>query len=364
LPVARAPAHCRRKRLYAPSRCHEIRERSSVAVNALNGAAARSPRAVSTHLLQRLRQRAFRVAPADRTAVVLRHSRIYILPTRRGAAVIATLILMLLTSLNYALSLGLGVTFLLGGLVAAALLHTFRNLAGVEIKPLAASDAFVGAPVVFSLSLSAGGIDRRTIAISAHGVLASASVAAGTLQTITLAVQAEARGRLPLGRVTLRSDYPFGLWRGWAYVHFPLTGIAYPAPEVSAPPLPMGVHGIDARAQGRGDESDLAGLRDYQRGDPLQRVAWKAVARGAGWYSKAFEGTAGGGPVTLDWARLPAELDMERRLARLAAWILAAERAARPFALSLPGTVLPAASDREHRRAALSALALYPEAPA
>src|SRR6185312_2666054 len=51
-----------------------------------------------------------------------------ILPTRRGYAVIATLILMLLTSLNYALSLGLGVTFLLGGLVAAALLHAHRNL--------------------------------------------------------------------------------------------------------------------------------------------------------------------------------------------------------------------------------------------
>ena len=38
--------------------------------------------------------------------------------------------MMLLTSLNYALSLGFGVTFLLAGLVAAALLHTFRNLAG------------------------------------------------------------------------------------------------------------------------------------------------------------------------------------------------------------------------------------------
>jgi len=84
-------------------------------------------------LVGRARQRAFRFAPADRAPVVLRHSRIYILPTRRGLAVIATLMLMLLTSLNYALSLGLGVTFLLGGLVAAALLHTFRNLAGIEI---------------------------------------------------------------------------------------------------------------------------------------------------------------------------------------------------------------------------------------
>jgi uncharacterized protein (DUF58 family) len=329
-------------------------------VSASGHAAARSPRAALAHLWQRLRQRAFRVAAADRASVVLRHSRIYILPTRRGYAVIATLLVMLLTSLNYALSLGLAITFLLGGLVAAALLHAFRNLAGIEIKPLAASDAFVGGHVVFSLSLAGGTTERRSIVVSADRVVTNCAVAAGALQTITLAVPAHARGRMALGRVTLESEYPLGLWRGWAYVHFPLSGIAYPAPEVSAPPLPAGEHGVDARAQGRGDESDLAGLRDYQRGDPLQRVAWKAVARGAGWFSKAFEGTAGGGPVALDWKRLPPELDAERRLSRLTAWILAAERATRPFALALPGTALPAASGREHRRAALTALALYP----
>lgn len=330
-------------------------------MNAVSPAAARAPRAAFARVLQRLRQRAFRVAPADRAPVVLRHSRIYILPTRRGYAVIATLILMLLTSLNYALSLGLGITFLLGGLVAAALLHAFRNLAGIAIRPLAASDAFVGGHVVFSLSLVGGATERRSIAISANHAATSAAVAPGALQTITLAVPAQVRGRMALGRVTLASEYPLGLWRGWAYVHFPLAGIAYPAPEASAPPLPTSEQGIDARAQGRGGDSDLAGLRDYQRGDPLQRVAWKAVARGAGWFSKAFEGAAGGGPVALDWTRLPPELDTERRLSRLTAWILAAERATRPFALTLPGTALPAASGREHRRAALTALAVYPE---
>jgi hypothetical protein len=34
----------------------------------------------------RYHQRLFRTAPADRDAVVLRHQRIYILPTRRGIA--------------------------------------------------------------------------------------------------------------------------------------------------------------------------------------------------------------------------------------------------------------------------------------
>jgi len=321
---------------------------------------ARTPRAALAHAWSRARQRAFRGAPADRSPVVLRHSRIYILPTRRGYAVIATLVTMLLTSLNYALALGLGVTFLLGGLVAAALLHTFRNLAGIEIKPLAASDAFAGGHVVFSLAVSSGAIDRRAITVTANSASAKAAIIAGSTQTVTLAAPAPVRGRIPLGRVTLSSQHPLGLWRGWAYVHFPLTGIVYPAPEAHPPPLPSGAQGIDPHATGRGDDADLAGLREYQRGDPLQRVAWKAVARGAGWFSKAFEGTGGGGPITLDWSRMPAHLDAELRLSRLCAWVLAAERTTRPFGLALPGETLPTGSGREHRRTALTALALVP----
>ena len=53
-------------------------------------------------------------------------------------------------------------------------------------------------------------------------------------------------------------------------------------------------------------------------------------------------------------------LDTERRLERLTAWVLAAERAARPFSLSLPGAALPAGQGRDHRRTALTALALCP----
>ncbi|MDE2004654.1 MAG: DUF58 domain-containing protein [Betaproteobacteria bacterium] len=310
--------------------------------------------------LQRLRQRAFRFAPADRAPVVLRHSRIYILPTRRGYALIATLTVMLLTSLNYALSLGLAVTFLLSGLVAAALLHTFRNLAGIEIKPLAASDAFAGEPMNFALSLGAGGAARRSIGVAAGGAATLASIAAGTTRTVVLAVPSRERGRVALGRVTLSSTHPLGLWRGWAYVHFPLVGVAYPAPEAHAPPLPGAARDAEGRGTGRSDDADLAGLREYQRGDPLQRVAWKAVARGAGWFSKSFEGSGGSGPLLLSFSALPTRLSTEAKLSRLCAWVLAAERATRPFALSLPGTQMPPGRSEKHRREALTALALFP----
>ena len=315
---------------------------------------------VGTGWLARVRQRAFRGFPSDREPVVLRHSRIYILPTKRGWAMIATIAIMLVSSLNYALTLGIAVSFLLAGLMAAALLHTFRNLAGIEVTPLSAGEAFAGGRLPFMLSLHGGAIARTAIDLAASGARSAGDVPAGAALTLKLDVLAAERGSRSLGRVTLSTVFPMALWRGWAYVHFPLSGIAYPAPEAHPPPLPTGEHGVDPHAVGRGDDADLAGLREYQRGDPLQRVAWKAVARGAGWFSKSFEGTGGAGPLTLDWSALPSHLDVETRLSRLSAWVLAAERTTRPFALLLPAQTLPTASGREHRRNALTALALMP----
>jgi len=310
--------------------------------------------------LARVRQRAFRRSPSDSAPVVLRHSRIYLLPTRRGWAMIATLVMMLLGSLNYALALGVGVTFLLAGLVAAAQLHTFRNLAGIEITPLAAGETFAGGSIAFTLALHAGSAARTDIRVTGGGAEAGGDIAAGQALTVTLDVPAPTRGRIALGRVTLTSRFPFGLWRGWAYVHFPLAGIVFPAAEIGVPPLPRGHGGADPLAQGASDDADLAGLREFQRGDPPQRVAWKAVARGAGWFTKEFDGAGGGGPLVLAWDELPRPLAVEARLSRLTAWVLAAERAARPFSLSVPGTHLPAGQGRDHRRAALTALALFP----
>lgn len=310
--------------------------------------------------LARARERAFRREPADMAAVVLRHSRIYILPTRRGLAVIGTLATMLLTSLNYGLSLGFIVTFLLAGMVGAALLHTFRNLAGIEIRPLAAAETFAGSRVAFTLALDGRATARSAIVLVAReGAAVEQDLPVDGREVATLEIGPVRRGLVPLGRVTLRSDFPLGLWRGWAYAHFPLTGLAYPEPEIGAPPLPPAHSGPDLGAGGGSDDAELAGLRDYQVGDPLQRVAWKAVARGGGWYTKQFEGAGGGGPVLLDWFALPGDLGTEARLSRLAAWTVACERAARRYALRLPDLVLPPGQGREHRRAVLTALALF-----
>jgi uncharacterized protein (DUF58 family) len=312
--------------------------------------------------LGQTRQRFWRLAPADQGPVVLRHHRIYILPTPRGWALIATLLVMLVTSSNYALSLGYGFTFLLAGLVSSALLHTFRNLAGISAASLAVSEAFAGGSLAFTLSLANPGAAREDITLAAaDGTSLRLNLPGGATRPVTLDVSAATRGMHALGRVTMSSDFPLGLWRGWAYVHFPFQGAVYPAPEAATAPFPPSEDGSDAQRMKRGPEVEFFGLRDYRVGDPLRRIAWKAVARGAGWYTKEFHGDGGNGALAFDWMRLPAGMDVEARLSRICAWVLAAEREGRPFSLTLPGTALPAGHGAAHRRAALTALALYSE---
>jgi uncharacterized protein (DUF58 family) len=314
----------------------------------------------NTSWIARTRQRFWRLAPGDREPVVQRHSRIYILPTRRGFAVIATLVIMLLTSMNYALSLGYAMTFIAAGMVAAALLATFRNLAGIASSPVAADEAFAGGEVAFTLALASGNRERIGIVVaSSDGAQEVVDLPADATRPVVLTVAAPRRGPRPLGRVTLWSNFPLGLWRGWAYVHFPLTACVYPAPETAPPPLPTSRLGIDPQRAARAADAELGGLRDYERGDPHNRIAWKAVARGGGWYTKQFEGGAGGGALDLDWFELPPAIGEELRLSRLTAWVLAAERETRAFALRLPGTELAHGQGAGHRRAALIALASF-----
>ena len=158
-------------------------------------------------LLQRVMQRVWRVAPEDRESIELGHSRIYILPTRRGAAFACTLLLMLLASMNYAMGLGYIFVFLLVGLCVSSLLHTFRNVAGIQVSPGPDPEAFVGDPLAFTLRVGkAHGEPAYSIDLSPRfGVHASAAVPKANTVEVQISIPANERGRIPLGQ-TLGRD--------------------------------------------------------------------------------------------------------------------------------------------------------------
>ena len=86
-----------------------------------------------------------------------RTRQLYILPTRYGALYACMLLAMLSGAINYTLSLGFALTFLLAGLGLVAMLHAWRNLAGITLEIAKAEPVFAGEDARFEITASEHG---------------------------------------------------------------------------------------------------------------------------------------------------------------------------------------------------------------
>lgn len=302
----------------------------------------------------------FRLYGPEPSPIVLTQRRVYVLPTRPGLAYAAALGLMLIGAINYNLSLGYALIFLLAGLGLVTLLHTFRNLVRIEISPGRVEPVFAGDVAHFGLQLhNRRRPGRFAIRLNlAGGEAVTADLAPEATTAVNLPLPAHRRGWLRPGRVTLETRYPLCLVRAWSYVEPDLRCLVYPRPEASPPPLPLTAAGESGTARsGRGSE-DFAGLRTHQPADSPRHVAWKAVAREQPLLTKQFSG-AGTVQVWLDWDILPPDLGIEARLSRLTRWLLDAHAQGLAYGLRLPGREIPLGQGERQLQDCLEALALY-----
>ena len=306
------------------------------------------------------RQRLFRSNADDTLPVTIRHERIYILPTRRGMAFLGVVLIMILASMNYRLNLGYALSFIMVGLFASSLLSTYLNLVKLTFHSVKAIDAFAGEPLVFEVALSEPGIRRRhSVEVSTADSHDRLDIGKTRQVTARLRVTGAQRGIHRLGRITLSSDFPLGLWRGWGYVHPESIGYVYPKPET--PPAPFQSKGKGQQAgQRQADEREFKELRTYQITDPPASIAWKAVARGGEWYSKAFEAPASDScDIEIKWRDIDNNLSAEKRLSRMCAWIIEADRLGLPYEFQLPGVDAGQRRSFSQRQACLRKLALF-----
>ena len=106
--------------------------------------------------------------PPERGTVVLVHRRVYIVPARLGWIFAGVLAVLLVGSINYALSLGFALTFLLAGLGVAGMVHTARNLARIAISAGRAEPVFAGESAQFRLYLDGRGAFDRPAILTRH----------------------------------------------------------------------------------------------------------------------------------------------------------------------------------------------------
>jgi uncharacterized protein (DUF58 family) len=315
----------------------------------------------ATHWIDRIALRIRRPRSPSTCALRLGQRNVFVLPTRAGIGYGVVLLAMLIASINYALSLGFMLTFLCGAIGLVAMLHTFRNLSGLELRPGRAEPAFAAGHAEVGLQLH--NPDRRgrhALRIEAPGLVSSTLVDldAGAGRLTSIAIPASHRGWLAMPRLRIRTEFPLGLFRAWAYWQPPIQILIYPKPEPPGSPLPLSAGGDTGSGAGLGEE-DVAAVRPYRAGDVPQRIAWRAVARSSNGelLSKQLEGGTSG-VLCLDWSALPGSLDTEAKVSRLTRWVLDADASGQPWSLHLPAVEVEAGEGPAQRARCLEALAL------
>ncbi len=307
----------------------------------------------------------FRLSDAEAGEVFLNQRRVFILPTRAGLTFGVMLVVLFLCSVNYSLSLGFALTFLLGGCAVIDMHMTFRNLAHLHLRPGNTQAVFAGEDAQFELHLS----NRRKhdryaiwlnfISDDVPVVDHVTDITADSNRSITLSTPTQERGWLVAPRIRLQTRFPLGLLRAWSYWKPAMQVLVYPQPEENGPPLPL-LDGAKADGYGQAGHDDFAGIRAYQAGDSIRQLAWRQIARidGGALVTKQFEGGARG-ELAIDYDRLPRAMNTELKLARMTHWVLAAEMRGLPYAFHLGSAHFTPAVGPAHQAACLSALALY-----
>ena len=290
--------------------------------------------------------------------ITLTQRRIFILPTRQGLALALVLGLMLLGDINYNLSLGYVLTFLLAMMAVMSMLHAFRNLAHLEIRAGRTDAVFSGESAEFLLHFhNRSKLSRYQLWLRGeNGGTVCFDAPARQDTEASFPVLATRRGWLALGRLTLYTEFPLGLFHAWSYLHFDTRCLVYPKPMSDAP-LPFGNSPDGAGKRSMAGDDDFAGLRNYVAGDALPRIAWKAFAREQGLQVKQFS-TPLGEQLWLDFSDAP-DRSEEEKLARMARWVLDAEKQGLRYGLRLPDGELPPDNGTAQRDECLRRIALF-----
>ena len=285
--------------------------------------------------------------------------RVYILPTVHGLLFLTILFAMLLGSINYNNNLGFLLVFLLGSITLVSMIHTYRNLIGMEVLSVSVEPVFAGRTALFRFLVRSASGHRRAIGfVMGKNEPVIENISAQTDETVTVKFATRYRGILRPGRLIVWTRYPLGLFRAWTVVFPDISCMVYPRP-LAGSFQSSGGHGGDKSDVNsiKDGVDDFFGLKPYQPGEPVGKISWKSFSRGLGVFVKEFSGNSGAS-VMLDYDAL-GDANREHKLSRLADMVLKAHNMNVEYGLLLPGRTIAPDKGERHRHACLKALALF-----
>ncbi|MEN8261691.1 MAG: DUF58 domain-containing protein, partial [Pseudomonadota bacterium] len=219
--------------------------------------------------------------PSDEP-IVLSHRRIFILPSWRGLGFIVTLALLLAVSFVYNNNLAYSLTFLLGSIFFISTLHSFQALAGIRLRAGKTQPTFVGEFAEFRLYIhNPSHRPRLNLQFSASNAdTIRTDVGPGATDHVTLRVTTTHRGWVQTKTITVFSYFPLGLFRTWSPINLNQRVLVYPRPAATPLPFPETAGESTGSGGKLSGSDDFHGLREYQAGDSIRQIHWKAYAKG------------------------------------------------------------------------------------
>ncbi|MFT5594408.1 MAG: hypothetical protein ACI8SR_002797 [Oceanicoccus sp.] len=290
--------------------------------------------------------------------IQLSQKRIFIFPNKVGFLFLTLLLLLLVTGINYQNNLILSVGFIMISLFVTTIVATYQNLSSLIIKTSACESCFSGETVSLPLTfLNPNKTSKIGVFIGFDKKNSKLIPIVQDQQYIKLSFTPDKRGPLLVPRIKLFSVYPLGLLTCWSWLHLDFNGVVYPKPvDISfRSSVGSGEDDITETTQSGMDEFD--GLKMYQKGDSLKRVAWRQYAKTQQLMTKQYLDFQGD-ERCLDWYTLTG-FEIEYRLQVLCGWVIKAHEQNSEFSLKLPGTEIGLGSGEKHLHQCLAALALF-----
>lgn len=300
-----------------------------------------------------------RVPPSN--SVSLGNSNLFIFPSKVGFGFLLLILLCWLVATNYENNVVFAITCLLTALFLVGILHSFANMSGLSITFVRVSPVFTGETLSVDVLLSQKHPRYRDgLKLSfKEGDVTTVSMQGKEKVTAHISILAPKRGHYNPGRLQVESVYPLGLLRVWTKIDLDILCLVYPRPIFNAyEHLNSSGRGEGALQLDDGSE-DFVGLKDYQPGDSLKRIAWKQYAREQGLYVKHYADYQDE-RIWLDWDALPG-LDRESRLSALTGKLLKLAVTEQHYGLKLPGVNIPPNNGEAHKHQILKELALFEE---
>jgi uncharacterized protein (DUF58 family) len=300
-----------------------------------------------------------RVPPSNN--ISLGNSNLFIFPSKVGFSFLLLILLCWLVATNYENNVVFAITCLLTSIFLVCILHSFFNMSGLSVTFVRVSPVFTGETLTVEILLNQKHLRyREGIKISfKDGETSTVSMQGKENITLHVSVLAPQRGYFHPGRLQVESVYPLGLLRVWTKIDLNIECLVYPRPIFNA----FESFGHSGRGEGAlqlddGSE-DFVGLKDYQPGDSLKRIAWKQYAREQGLYTKHYADYQDE-RIWLDWDALPG-LDRESRLSVLTGKLLKVVVTGQHYGLKLPGVNIAPNNGETHKYLILKELALFEE---